>query len=156
MRLCEHFAIAGRTERLREINIPDDVLEDVSIKGKKYGIETVKPFSVDDFVLGEWVGLKCRYGCSQFDTNWSCPPATPELSQARAIIGEYSLALLLVGSQKCTYFYINNSRNRSEQVRYWKGTVFLTLSFFYADTCHNTFLVVMLNFFHFRYQVGSF
>jgi hypothetical protein len=60
MRLCEHFAIAGRTERLREINIPDDVLEDISIKGKKYGIENVKPFSVDDCVLGEWEVTKKR------------------------------------------------------------------------------------------------
>jgi len=108
-----------------EINIPDDVLKDISEKGKNYGIETIKPFSVENFELAEWVGLKCRYGCSQFGTNWSCPPATPELSQARAIIGEYSVALLLVGSQKCTNFYINNSKKRSEQVRYWKGTVSL-------------------------------
>jgi predicted metal-binding protein len=108
-----------------EINIPDDVLRDISEKGKQYGIETVLPFSVDDFELGEWVGLKCRYGCSQFGTNWSCPPATPDFSQARAIISEYSIALLLVGTQKCTNFYINNSKKRSEQVRYWKGTVSL-------------------------------
>lgn len=108
-----------------EISIPDDVLRDISKKGKKYGIEFIKPFSVKDFELAEWVGLKCRYGCSQFGTNWSCPPATPGLSQAKAIIGEYSLALLLVGSQKCTSFYINNSKKRSEQVRYWKGTVSL-------------------------------
>jgi hypothetical protein len=43
-----------------EINIPDDVLEDISIKGKKYGIENVKPFSVDDCVLGEWEVTKKR------------------------------------------------------------------------------------------------
>lgn len=109
----------------RDFNIPDDVLRDISQKGKKFGIETIKPFSVDDFELAEWVGLKCRYGCSQFGTNWSCPPATPGLAQARAIISEYSVALLLIGSQKCSNFYINNSKKRSEQVRYWKGTVSL-------------------------------
>ncbi len=113
-----------------EISIPDDILRDISIKGNKYGIDSIKPFSVDEFELAEWVGLKCRYGCSQFGTNWSCPPATPELSQARAIISEYSIALLLVGSQKCTNFYINNSKKRSEQVRYWKGTVSLERQLF--------------------------
>jgi len=113
-----------------DINIPDDIMKDISEEGRKYGIETVKPFSVDDFELAEWVGLKCRYGCSQFGTNWSCPPATPELPQARAIISEYSLALLLIGSQKCTNFYINNSKKRSEQVRYWKGTVALERQLF--------------------------
>ncbi len=106
-----------------EINIPDDVLKRIAEKGRQYGIETIKPFRVEDFELGEWVGLKCRYGCSQFGTNWSCPPATPELSKAQAIISEYSVALLLIGTQKCSNFYINNTKKRSEQVRYWKGTV---------------------------------
>ncbi len=105
------------------VDIPDDIVEDISGKGKKYGIESIKPFRVEKFEFGEWVGLKCRYGCSQFGTNWSCPPATPDLSQAREIIGEYSIALLLVGTQKCTNFYVNNTKKRSEQVRYWKGTV---------------------------------
>ncbi len=127
--------ISGRyTEKQRtfrgETDIPDELLEGICIKGKKYGIETIKPFGVENFVLGEWVGLKCRYGCSQFGTNWSCPPATPDLSQARAIISEYTLALLLIGTQKCTNFYINNSKKRSEQVRYWKGTVSLERQLF--------------------------
>ncbi len=108
-----------------EAIIPDDILIELCAKGEKYGIETITPFSVDEFELGEWVGLKCRYGCSQFGTNWSCPPATPELAQARAILNEYTLALLLIGSQQCTNFYLNNSKTRSEQVRYWKGTVSL-------------------------------
>lgn len=108
-----------------EYSISEDVLKDLSAKGKRYGIETIKPFHIDEFELAQWVGLKCRYGCSQYGTSWSCPPATPNFSQARAIISEYTIALLLVGSQKCTNFYINNSKRRSEQVRYWKGTVSL-------------------------------
>jgi predicted metal-binding protein len=122
--ISDLYAERQRTFR-SESDIPDDVLIDLSVKGKRYGIETIKPFRIDAFELAQWVGLKCRYGCSQFGTNWSCPPATPRLSQARAIISEYTIALLLVGSQKCTNFYINNSKRRSEQVRYWKGTVSL-------------------------------
>lgn len=113
-----------------EITISDDVLMDLSVRGQRYGIETIRPFHIDQFELAQWVGLKCRYGCSQYGTSWSCPPATPTFSQARAIISEYTLALLLVGSQKCTNFYLNNSKRRSEQVRYWKGTVSLERQLF--------------------------
>ena len=112
------------------LGIDDDVLKHISAKGEQYGIESILPFKVENFELGEWVGLKCRYGCSQFGTNWSCPPATPELAQSRAIISEYSVALLLVGTQKCTNFYVNNTKKRSEQVRYWKGTVSLERQLF--------------------------
>ena len=113
-----------------EINIPGDILKRITDKGKKYGFETVKPFQVENFELAQWVGLKCRYGCSQFNTNWSCPPATPELTQARAIISEYSIALLLVGSHQCTNFHINSNKKRSGQVRFWKGTVSLERQLF--------------------------
>lgn len=113
-----------------EINIPDDVLKRLSDKGKEYGLETIRPFRVENFELAQWVGLKCRYGCSQFGTNWSCPPATPELSEARAIISEYSIALLLVGSERCTNFHINNNKKRSGQVRFWKRTVGLERQLF--------------------------
>lgn len=120
----------GKASFRSEISIPDEVLQRISEKGKQYGIETILPFTVDNFELAEWVGLKCRYGCSQFGTNWSCPPATPGLAKARAIISEYSLALLLIGTHKWTNFYVNNNKKRSEQVRYWKGTVSLERQLF--------------------------
>ncbi len=104
-------------------SISRSVLSSISEKGKEYGVESIKPFGTDKFEFGEWVGLKCRYGCSKFGTNWSCPPATPSSSQAREIVSEYSLALLLTGTQQCTNFYLNNNKTRGEQVRYWKGTV---------------------------------
>jgi predicted metal-binding protein len=127
--ISDLYAERQRTFR-SDINIPEDVLTDLCAKGKRYGIETIKPFRIGKFELAEWVGLKCRYGCAQFGTNWSCPPATPKLSQTRAIIREYTIALLLVGSQKCTNFYLNNSKQRSQQVRYWKGTVSLERQLF--------------------------
>ncbi|MCG2774312.1 MAG: DUF2284 domain-containing protein [Desulfobacterales bacterium] len=94
-------------------------------KGKDYGLEAIFPFSTEKIVVAEWVRMKCHYGCSHYDTNWCCPPATPSSDQARVILGEYSLALLLVGNQNCQEFYLNNGRKRAKQVRYWKGTVSL-------------------------------
>ncbi len=92
-------------------------------KGKKYGLNAIFPFGTDKIVVAEWVHIKCRYGCNRYNTNWTCPPATPVPEKARLILGEYSLALLLVGSKNCTDFYLENGRKRANQVRCWKGTI---------------------------------
>ena len=94
-------------------------------KGRSYGLNAIFPFDTQKIVVADWVHLKCRYGCSRFNSNWTCPPATPDPSQARTILGEYRLALLLVGSKTCSDFYLNNGRKRAIQVRCWKGTVSL-------------------------------
>ena len=94
-------------------------------KGRSYGLEAVFPFRTEEIIVSEWVHLKCRYGCSRYNTNWCCPPATPGPDEVRVILGQYSLALLLVGHQSCREFYLNNAKKRAKQVRYWKGTVSL-------------------------------
>jgi predicted metal-binding protein len=94
-------------------------------KGKSYGLNAIFPFGIDKIVVAEWVHLKCRYGCNQYNTNWCCPPATPKPDKVREILSEYSTALLLVGSNSCADFYLNNQRKRVTQVRCWKGTVSL-------------------------------
>jgi predicted metal-binding protein len=107
------------------IGISDEMLASLRTKGKQYGLESILPFRVDNIVVGQWVNLKCRYGCSQYKANWSCPPATPNLEEARTILSEYATALLLVGSQNRNDFYKDSNRNRTDQVKYWKSTVSL-------------------------------
>ena len=94
-------------------------------KGKNYGLTAIFPFNIEKVVVAEWVHLKCRYGCNRYNTNWCCPPATPRPAKVRAILSEYSLALLLVGSKSCLDFYLDNGRKRANQVRCWKGTISL-------------------------------
>jgi len=101
------------------------LLAKLNEKGKKYGLVFIRPFDVEEIIVSNWVNLKCRYGCSQFNSNWSCPPATPDINEARELLTEYTTALLLEGNQKCCEFYRETSRNRTDQVRYWKGTVTL-------------------------------
>jgi len=105
--------------------ISDETLGLLHGKGKQYGVESILPFEIDKFVVAQWVNLKCRYGCSQYKTNWSCPPATPDFNEVKTILSEYSTALLLVGSQNRNDFYKDSNRNRTDQVKYWKGTVSL-------------------------------
>jgi predicted metal-binding protein len=112
-----HFRTRGGISR--------DLLEQLLEKGKQYGLTKVLPFNTEEIVVAEWVRLKCRYGCKQYSTNWCCPPATPSPEKVRAILSEYSQAVLLVGSKSCTDFYLNNGKKRSDQVRCWKGTISL-------------------------------
>jgi len=105
------------------IGISGEILDLVNEKGKQYGLESIQSFRVDNIVVGQWVNLKCRYGCSQYNANWSCPPTTPNLKEVRTILSEYSTALLLIGSQNRNDFYKDSNRNRTDQVKYWKGTV---------------------------------
>lgn len=101
------------------------LLEQLHEKGEKYGLESIIAFNIQEIVIANWVCLKCRYGCSQFNSNWSCPPATPKIDEVRELLKEYYIALLLVGSQTCSEFYRDTNRKRTDQVRYWKGTVSL-------------------------------
>ena len=103
--------------------ISDELLRKLLEKGRNRGLEKIIPFPVEKIDMAEWVRLKCQFGCCQYDTNWCCPPASPDLVKPRAIIREYSLALLLVGNRQCKDFYLSNARRRAEQVRSWKEIV---------------------------------
>lgn len=105
--------------------ISHDLLKALLEKGTRYGLNTVFPFNVEKIAVAEWVHLKCRYGCNNYNTNWCCPPATPKPDKVRKIISEYDTALLLVGSKRCADFYRNARRKRGMQVKCWKGTICL-------------------------------
>ena len=103
--------------------ISDQLLQRLLGKINSSGLEQIIPFSVDKIDVAEWVRLKCQFGCCKYDTNWCCPPAIPDLEKTNAIIREYSLALLLIGSRQCKEFYLSNARRRAGQVRTWKEVV---------------------------------
>lgn len=105
--------------------ISKDLTLELIQKGESFGLTEIIPFPVDKIIIAEWVNLKCRYGCKQYNTNWCCPPATPSSDTVREILKDYSRAVLLVGSHKSPDFYRNNRRKRAMQVRCWKGTVSL-------------------------------
>lgn len=103
--------------------ISHNLLERLLETGKKYGLNAIYPFNIEKIVVAQWVHLKCRYGCNKYNTNWCCPPATPNPDKVLKILDEYDWALLLVGSKRYADFYRNNGRKRALQVKCWKGTV---------------------------------
>jgi predicted metal-binding protein len=103
--------------------VSDQLLQSLLLKTRNSGLEKIIPFPIDKINVAEWVSLKCQFGCSQYNTNWCCPPTSPDLEKIRAVLQEYSQALLLIGSRQCTDFYLNNAKRRAEQVRAWKEVV---------------------------------
>ena len=121
--------------------VPPLLLKDLLKKGKRFNIEEIIPFSPKDINVAQWVSLKCRYGCSRYGTSWCCPPATPGLDKVEHLLSEYSLALLLVGTQRFPEFYKNNHQKRLRQIRSWKGTISLERSLF-LDGYYKAFSLV--------------
>ncbi|MBF0497189.1 MAG: DUF2284 domain-containing protein [Deltaproteobacteria bacterium] len=54
----------------------------------------VKQILPDDVVTSDWVRWKCQYGCPGYGRGYSCPPHSPSPDQTRAVLNEYSRALL--------------------------------------------------------------
>jgi predicted metal-binding protein len=103
--------------------ISDQMLQNFIEEDKNCGLEKIIPFAVDKIKVAQWVGLKCQFGCCQYNTNWCCPPASPDLEKVDTILREYSTALLLIGRRQCKDFYLSNARRRAGQVRTWKEVV---------------------------------
>lgn len=104
-------------------HISEKLLDRLLTKNEDYGLKKIIPFPIEKINLAEWVRIKCQFGCSQYGTNWCCPPAVPDLHKIRAVLQEYSQALLLTGSRRCRNFYLDNAKRRAEQVRSWKVVV---------------------------------
>lgn len=105
--------------------LPDNLFAKLEKLSRENGWDKMHFLPVDNIVVADWVQLKCRYGCPNFNSNWCCPPATPNADSARSLLQEYSQSLLLVGKQTNPKFYRSSKVRRAKQVRCWKETVSL-------------------------------
>lgn len=62
------------------------------LPGKVRDFKLVDPREV---VTGEWVRLKCQYGCDGFGMCLTCPPYSPEPQRTQEILHSYTQAILL-------------------------------------------------------------
>jgi len=61
----------------------------------KEGAFVIMPIDPNDVVVGNWVRLKCQYGCPSYAKKLSCPPYSPTPEDTRKILEEYSKAYLI-------------------------------------------------------------
>lgn len=64
-------------------------------RARAAGADDARPLAATDIVFGDWVRLKCRYGCPDFGRRLSCPPHTPALAELRPALAGYRSALLV-------------------------------------------------------------
>ncbi|MGB6065321.1 MAG: DUF2284 domain-containing protein [Desulfomonilaceae bacterium] len=107
-----------------------DTLEEIDLMAKELGFIETHELKTSEIVTARWVGLKCRYGCANYNTSWCCPPAAPDLQTTREFLSEYELALLLVSEGTNEHFYRNTSTKRRVQIKHWKSTVALERKLF--------------------------
>ncbi|MBI5250218.1 MAG: DUF2284 domain-containing protein, partial [Desulfomonile tiedjei] len=113
--------------RFRHNQIPtllsQDSLEELDLQAKEFGFHESHLLRTSEIVTARWVGLKCRYGCANYNTSWCCPPAAPDFQSVRELLSEYDIALLLMSENCNKHFYRNSSEKRRVQIKQWKATL---------------------------------
>ncbi len=64
-------------------------------KALESGALEVKLIRAEDIIVGDWVRLKCQYGCGGYGNKLTCPPHSPRPEETRRILQNYDSALLL-------------------------------------------------------------
>lgn len=53
-----------------------------------------------DIIIGQWVRMKCMFGCGDYGQNASCPPNVPSVSECRQFFNEYKTAAIFHFAKK--------------------------------------------------------
>ena len=64
-------------------------------KAKVLGISQARSIKTETVVVGNWVRLKCQYGCGGHGACLTCPPYSPSPEYMKQTLSEYSRGLLL-------------------------------------------------------------
>jgi predicted metal-binding protein len=62
---------------------------------RRMGAAAAKVISARSVVTGNWVRLKCQFGCGGYGQRLTCPPYSPTPEQTAAVLREYRVALLV-------------------------------------------------------------
>jgi predicted metal-binding protein len=70
------------------------VLEGLKQFAMKLGAVDARIIPTDEVFVENRVVLKCKYRCSQYGMNWSCPPFVPSVEEFRSVLKEYEYAMV--------------------------------------------------------------
>ncbi|NLI12176.1 DUF2284 domain-containing protein [Pelotomaculum propionicicum] len=73
----------------------DNKLEKFIESAKKLGSQEAKFIDPATIKTAAWVVMKCRYGCSRYNTRLCCPPNTPTFRETQEVIDCYKTAMLI-------------------------------------------------------------
>ena len=60
----------------------------------EHGCDDFQWIDPREIVLGQWVRLKCRYGCPDYGRLATCPPNNPSVAECMQLFSEYSHGML--------------------------------------------------------------
>ena len=69
-------------------------IEQLEALFSKHNCTDYKWIIPQDIVIGQWVRMKCMFGCGDYDRNAVCPPNTPSVSDCRQFFNEYETAVI--------------------------------------------------------------
>jgi predicted metal-binding protein len=61
----------------------------------KHGFADHKWINPRDIVVGQWVRMKCIFGCDEYGRTASCPPNVPSVAECRQFFDEYRTGVIL-------------------------------------------------------------
>ena len=79
---------------------PDPEVAIVLKVGRKYGIDEAMIIYTSKIDVMDWVVLRCKYGCENYNKCYSCPPHSVEPDKMRKILREYKRAILVAAKTK--------------------------------------------------------
>lgn len=65
-------------------------------KAIESGVREARIIDIEKVVTGNWVRMKCQYGCGCYGTRLTCPPYSPTPEYTQKMLEEYSNGLLIV------------------------------------------------------------
>ena len=60
----------------------------------KHGYTDFKWIDPIEFVVAQWVRMKCMFGCDEYGRTATCPPNVPSVSECERFFGDYKHAVI--------------------------------------------------------------
>jgi predicted metal-binding protein len=95
------------------------------LRAKKMGVSWTKQIHPSKVVTGEWVRIKCQFGCGCYGTCLTCPPFSPTPEYTRKMLADYSKAILLVWDVPPDYKERNSRKKMRKQMASLEREMFL-------------------------------
>jgi predicted metal-binding protein/predicted O-methyltransferase YrrM len=110
---------------------------------REQGFE-VYPVRADQIYVADWTNLKCQFGCNSYGAA-HCPPHSPSPGQTRAVLADYTQALLLEGEPPTRSFQQKVLEAEKKAFKngfhkafvYWAGPCSLCTPCNSDKTCHS-------------------
>ena len=84
----------------------------------KHNCTDYKWIEPQDIITGQWVRMKCMFGCGDYGNNSVCPPNVPTVSECRQLFNEYKQAVI---------FHFEKVMDKPEDRSKWTREINLSL-----------------------------